>query len=550
MLKNQELAEQVFASLDTAIEAEEQLLQYANQGKIGEFAEVSSLLLETFSTIEKVSGELVQEERALSLDKAIPSIIDSINRIIKLFVGDYERSLMKIEFELIPLTEECRLNFYYWGMVFGDKEKERVYLEKDIHELDGNKYVEESVRTGEWKYDLSIMVLSYNKLDYTKKCIESLMRNYPRGLRTELILVNHGSTDGTKEYFEEINPDKQIDILINGGGMLLVHRIVEGKYLLSISNDVFVQRNAIRNMYECMTSDSTVGFVVPTTPNVSNLQTIPLSYNSEEELKKVVKKNNILNSDRWEQRTRLCDPISMVSTAILAKHKPSARFFSKNVFSFPDDAFSLLCRRNGYKMFLLKDSFCHHCGSITLKSDAEVSSLASYNQGRERFFLKYGIDPWYKCCYSAALFGTIEVNKRGQVNILAVNGGYGSNGLKIKELLKENVSNTSVYLKYLLTDEQYYEDVRYLGNQVEIVDSIMLLKSDINLYDYLVVEDIDFSKFDFEQVLIMSYKKCRKDALLIIEVTNEVEYNHIGAYGSPTEIEENDRRKWLVYKVH
>lgn len=45
---------------------------------------------------------------------------------------------------------------------------------------------------------ISTTVVTYNRLDYTKKCLESLMKN-TKGSH-EIIVVDNNSTDGTKEY--------------------------------------------------------------------------------------------------------------------------------------------------------------------------------------------------------------------------------------------------------------------------------------------------------------------------------------------------------------
>ena len=61
---------------------------------------------------------------------------------------------------------------------------------------------------------LSIITLTLNKLDYTKKFIKSLFE-YTKDF--ELIIVDNGSTDGTVEYLETLDNIKLIKNSENKG---------------------------------------------------------------------------------------------------------------------------------------------------------------------------------------------------------------------------------------------------------------------------------------------------------------------------------------------
>ena len=56
---------------------------------------------------------------------------------------------------------------------------------------------------------LSVITLTYNKLEYTKKFIESLYK-YTKDF--ELIIVDNGSTDGTVEYLKSL---KDVKLILN-----------------------------------------------------------------------------------------------------------------------------------------------------------------------------------------------------------------------------------------------------------------------------------------------------------------------------------------------
>jgi len=93
---------------------------------------------------------------------------------------------------------------------------------------------------------LSVIVLSYNTKDLTKKCLLSVVDNYKEDIdksKIEIILADNGSGDGT---VEEIKSDKfleKIKIVENGNnygfgkGNNLASKKAEGKYILFLNSD-------------------------------------------------------------------------------------------------------------------------------------------------------------------------------------------------------------------------------------------------------------------------------------------------------------------------
>lgn len=400
--------------------------------------------------------------------EGIDSIIDSLKRIMVHARARSSKTLDKIEFELRPLMR-VRYNIYYFSYcVYPDKALMEKYYQEEMHVLGSNKYINTAVKTGEYKYKLSIAVLAYNKLEYTKQCVESILKHVPQGLNYELILINHGSTDGTKEYFEGISPTKQIDILKNGGGVAAYTSICEGKYFMLVSNDVIITENAIANMIKCMESDERIAWVVPATSNVSNYQTISTEYKTLDEMHAFAGKNNQCSDPyRWEQRTRLIDPISLRRSSVSFSSSGvnwAYYFYSELPGGFSDDKEALLYRRNGYKMMLAKDSYCHHFGSVTLK-DEVIKVESFYDEGRKAFHNAFGIDPWGTgFCWSQELMARLPCRNDGHVNILGLNCGLGSNPLKIKETIKENAHNFDVTLYNVTDDTRYLQDLQGISD--------------------------------------------------------------------------------------
>jgi GT2 family glycosyltransferase len=94
---------------------------------------------------------------------------------------------------------------------------------------------------------LSIIVLNYNRLKYTKQTISSLIKN--TSIKHEFIFVDNGSTDGTREYLKSLknktNASREILVfnkynygVAGGRSSGLIH--ARGDYLMTIDDDVLV----------------------------------------------------------------------------------------------------------------------------------------------------------------------------------------------------------------------------------------------------------------------------------------------------------------------
>ena len=397
----------------------------------------------------------------------------------------------KIEFEFYPLLCNLRMDYYYYKFIFGDKDREKLYFENELYNYFSNPYITKANETGEYKYDLSIVIVAYNKLEYTKLCVESVIKFMPKNLKCELILLNHGSNDGTKEYFENINPDKQINIQFNGGGFCVFDRVVEGHYVVVISNDVIITPKAIENMYNCITSDEDIAWVVPSTPNISNYQDIGLVYSDMEEMFAASERNNVSDRRRWEQRTKICDPIAMYDINKRIECICGKVAIQPNRF-FIDDICSLLYRRNGYKLILDKDSYCYHFGSVTINED-NGATIEKFIKGRIGCLKEFGLDPWgYGYVYDSKFLDMIGLIDSESINILGINSGLGANLLKLKSMFIEEKGNYDVRIDSLTQFKMNEKDLRGISDSCIYDRDMDKIGNFDHKYNYILYENIAY----------------------------------------------------------
>lgn len=127
------------------------------------------------------------------------------------------------------------------------------------------------------KPEISIVLGSYNRLDFLKLAIDSV-RNEIEGMDCEIIVIDGGSTDGAMEWL--IQQKDIITIVQHNSGewlgkkvnkrswayfMNLGFKCAQGKYICMISDDCLIVPGAIRNGYavfeEALNSGEKVGAV-------------------------------------------------------------------------------------------------------------------------------------------------------------------------------------------------------------------------------------------------------------------------------------------------
>lgn len=495
----------------------------------------------------------------IKLELALQNFYVSLTRIEKLFNSRSNKINDKIEFELIPILEDLYLQLYYWYKVYPDEEKIEYYEKYDLVRLSCNKYIDFYEAKGDYKYDLSVIITGYNKLEYTKLCIENLLKYIPKNINYELILYNHGSSDETKQYFENICPTKQLDIFNNSASPTAIHRIIEGKYTLNISNDVIVTQNAIENMIKCMDSDESIAWIVPSTSNMCNNQSLEVNYTTIDEMHEFANKNNKVDPYRWEQRQRLCNPIDLQRSKIWYSSDGigwGGHFHTTNQNIAPDEKVSLILRRRGYKMILAKDAYCHHFGGVTRKDEivnyidknGNEGSEYFYKEARLEFYKKYKIDPLgIGVEYDPVLFENINFEKNNELDILGINCGIGATPLKIKEIIKEKAHNLNSTIFNITDDENYIEDLRAISNYIGYFDDINNVEEMIkfNNFDYIIFESKLEKYNDILNIVNLLKSKLKEGGLLILYIIDLNLINTITNYFIDTLVINNN---WVILK--
>ena len=121
--------------------------------------------------------------------------------------------------------------------------------------------------------DVSILILAYNKAEYTRRCLDSLLLSTLRPF--QVVLVDNASTDGTPRLFDEFEARAaQSQIMVsrlrlerNAGAIIGRNRGMEllaGRYWVFLDNDVVVRtRGWLEKLRAVLDADARAGVVGP-----------------------------------------------------------------------------------------------------------------------------------------------------------------------------------------------------------------------------------------------------------------------------------------------
>lgn len=112
---------------------------------------------------------------------------------------------------------------------------------------------------------VSIIILNYNGKKWLERCLPTIkkVKYKPLGV----IIVNNGSTDGSRKFVEKNYPDFRLLEIKKNKGFAGANNIgvkaAKGKYVLIINNDTEVPPDFLTPMVRRMERDKTIGVIQP-----------------------------------------------------------------------------------------------------------------------------------------------------------------------------------------------------------------------------------------------------------------------------------------------
>lgn len=238
----------------------------------------------------------------------------------------------------------------------------------------------------------SIIVLTYNQLALTKQCLESIWKHTNNDC-IEVIVIDNGSHDGTRDYLKQITSIKAIFNKTNEGFAKACNQgleVASGDNILFLNNDTVVTNQWLEPMIKLLYQDDKIGMVGPVSNYVSGPQQVPVDYTNIEGIEDFSRLYCLQQQGRSKAVLRLVGFCLLVKKKVLDEVGGFDERFVGG--SFEDDDLSLRVLQAGYQLKIALDSFVHHHGHATFAGNPDLSISQLYEENRQRFIDKWKVD--------------------------------------------------------------------------------------------------------------------------------------------------------------
>ena len=245
-------------------------------------------LIEIIKNYKPEFGEVLKEkaQKFFNADTQIQKLLEIYNESIKIKVDDLSKNDKKALYYLINIINETRN--YTNDSLSGESLNQLINFKSKIDKLSNEinllkSQISYNDQCGTIRNDeiadkrklaikdssikISIIIPTYNKLEFTKKCLAAINKNSGK-INYEVIIVDNGSTDGTQEYIKRLTHSfKHLTLIENKENLGFAKanniggNLAAGQILVFLNNDTEALNGWLEQGIKRLESDTNIGIV-------------------------------------------------------------------------------------------------------------------------------------------------------------------------------------------------------------------------------------------------------------------------------------------------
>ncbi len=241
---------------------------------------------------------------------------------------------------------------------------------------------------------VSVVVVTYNNLELTRMCLDSIERHsdYPN---LEVIVVDNASVDGTPAYLEAwarhggqrqivLNADNRGFAAANNQGL----QQASGDYLVMLNNDTYVTPGWVATLMRHLRRVDQLGMVGPVTNNIGNEARIDIRYDTMDEMLTAAADFTTRHAGQLTSLRTAAFFCVMLRRSVYEKVGPLDEAFG--IGFFEDDDYCRRVEQAGWSIACGDDVFVHHQLSASFDKMKQEARQALFEKNKALYESKWG----------------------------------------------------------------------------------------------------------------------------------------------------------------
>lgn len=391
--------------------------------------------------------QLIQEER---WEEAALAISDEIEKgsyndtlavlaaTVNEYFGDMETFLLNIETGLKYNEKNYEL-YFMLGNYYANVNADQAFLcyENAEYYCRQNGSPEDLSYIRQAKQELmdtqnvlvkpySFVILSYNTLELTRDCIESIRDNCNPDTY-ELIVIDNASKDGSVEWLREqkdvILIENQENVGFPAGCNQGIKKASGENDIMLLNSDTLMTANAMFTLRMGLYASEQNGAAGSVTNNAANAQVVRREFQTVEDCLNFAVKNNVPGNHVYEFKAWLVGfAVLLKRTALEQVGYMDERFTPGN---YEDNDLGIRFLQKGFRNVLCWNSFIFHLGGKSFRQGETQEHTIAMQTNMQKYKEKWGISPTYYMNAREDLMELMDMDTEQPIRVLEIGCGAG-----------------------------------------------------------------------------------------------------------------------------